>query len=259
MRKLIYQIIEPAKDNIWSKIYDFVMMFMVVVSLIPLTFKEAHHLFDLIEWIAVFIFIGDYVLRLITADLQLKKSVLSFFLYPFTPMAIIDLVSILPSFTLLHGGLRLLKMFRLLRTLKVLRTVKFLRYSKSFEIIVGVFKKQKQVLSAVATLAVAYIMVSALVIYNVEPQTFDTFFDAVYWATVSLTTVGYGDIYPITPVGRVVTMVSSIFGIAIIALPSGVITAGYLSEVNREAAEEAKREAQTAAEAKTQESKADAE
>ena len=71
--------------------------------------------------------------------------------------------------------------------------------------------------------------------------------------------MGYGDIYPVTSVGRVVTMVSSVFGIAIIALPSGVITAGYLSEVNREAAEEAKREAQTAAEAKTQESKADAE
>ena len=239
MRKLLYQIIEPAKDNIWSKVYDFLMMFMVVVSLIPLAFKEVHYLFDLIEWIAVFVFIGDYFLRLITADLKLKKSVFSFFLYPFTPMAIIDLVSILPSFTLLHGGLKLLKMFRLLRALKVLRTVKFLRYSKSFEIIVGVFKKQRQVLSAVATLAVAYILVSALIIYNVEPETFDSFFDAIYWATVSLTTVGYGDIYPVTAVGRVVTMVSSIFGIAIIALPSGVITAGYLSEVNKDAEREA--------------------
>ena len=83
-------------------------------------------------------------------------------------------------------------------------------------------------------MAVAYVLISALVIYNVEPESFDTFFDAIYWATISLTTVGYGDIYPVTTIGRIVTMISSVFGIAIIALPSGVITAGYLEEVNKE-------------------------
>ena len=135
----------------------------------------------------------------------------------------------------LNSSLKLLKVFRLLRTLKVFRAFKFLRYSKSFEIIASVFRKQKRILSAVATTAIAYILVSALVIYNVEPESFDTFFDAIYWATISLTTVGYGDIYPVTTVGRIVTMFSSVFGIAIIALPSGVITAGYLTEINKEA------------------------
>jgi voltage-gated potassium channel len=148
-------------------------------------------------------------------------------------MAVIDLLSILPSITSLNSGFRLLKLFRLLRTLKVLRTFKFLRYSKSFDIISNVFKKQKKVLSVVATMAIAYILVSALLIYNVEPESFNTFFDAVYWATISLTTVGYGDIYPVTTIGRIVTMLSSVFGIAIIALPSGVITAGYLAEINK--------------------------
>jgi len=94
-------------------------------------------------------------------------------------------------------------------------------------------KKEKQALSAVATLAIAYIIISALVIFNVEPDTFDSFFDAVYWTTVSLTTVGYGDIYPTSTVGRIVTMVSSVFGIAIIALPSGIITGGYLNDINK--------------------------
>lgn len=149
-------------------------------------------------------------------------------------MAVIDLLSILPTLTVLNNGFKLLKLFRLLRTLKVLRTFKFLRYSKSFEIISNVFKKQKKVLSAVVTMAVAYVLVSALVIYNIEPESFNTFFDAVYWATISLTTVGYGDIYPVTTIGRLVTMLSSVFGIAIIALPSGVITAGYLAEISKE-------------------------
>ena len=233
MKKKIYQIIEPAEDNILSKIYDIIMMTAIVVSLIPLAFKETSKLFNVVEYVTVSIFIIDYALRLFTADLKLHKSALSYLIYPVTPMAIIDLLSILPSITMLNSGFKLLKLFRLMRALKVFRTLKFLRYSKSFEIIIIVFKKQKRVLSAVATMAVAYVLVSALVIYNVEPESFGNFFDAIYWATVSLTTVGYGDIYPVTTIGRLVTMVSSVLGIAIIALPSGVITAGYLSEVNK--------------------------
>ena len=217
MRKKIYEIIEPAKNNLLSSIYDVFMMAVIVVSLVPLAFKETNTAFTVMEYATVGIFVLDYLLRLWTADLKLKKSAFSFFLYPLTPMALVDLLSILPSLTILNGGLRLLKIFRLLRALKVFRTLKFLRYSKSFEIILNVFKKQKRVLSAVATLAVAYTLISALVIYNVEPESFDNFFEAIYWATVSLTTVGYGDIYPVTTIGRIVTMVSSVFGIAIIA------------------------------------------
>lgn len=235
MRKKVFSVIEPV-DNCskLSNIYDFIMMTTIVISLVPLAFKETNAVFRWIDYITVSIFILDYFLRLITADFKIKKSVVSFFIYPITPMAIIDLVSILPSISVLNNGFRLLKLVRLLRTLKVLRVFKFLRYSKSFDIIASVFKKQKKVLSAVATMAVAYILVSALVIYNVEPESFGTFFDAIYWATISLTTVGYGDIYPVTTIGRIVTMISSAFGIAIIALPSGVITAGYLAEINKE-------------------------
>ena len=234
MRKKLYEIIEPSdgKKRL-SGIYDFFMMAMIVLSIIPLAFKETNTVFQWIDYVTVAIFILDYVLRLATADLKLGKSAVSFFLYPITPMAVIDLLSILPSVSGLNPGLRLLKVFRLLRTFKVLRAFKFLRYSKSFGIIVNVFKKQKKILSAVATMAVAYILISALVIYNIEPDSFTTFFDAIYWATISLTTVGYGDIYPVTTIGRLITMISSVFGTAIIALPAGVITAGYLSEINK--------------------------
>ena len=235
MRKKIFDIIEPANEgNKISSYYDFIMMATIVISIIPLAFKNINIVFQWIDYITVSVFILDYFLRLLTADYKLKKSVVSFFLYPITPMAVIDLLSILPSLTVLNSGFRLLKLFRLLRTLKVFRALKFLRYSRSFDIIINVFKKQKKVLTAVATMAIAYVLVSALVIYNVEPESFNSFFDAIYWATISLTTVGYGDIYPVTTVGRIVTMISSAFGIAIIALPSGVITAGYLAEIDKE-------------------------
>ena len=101
-------------------------------------------------------------------------------------------------------------------------------------IIANVIRKQKTALLAVFSLAVSYILISALVIFNVEPDSFGDYFDAVYWATVSLTTVGYGDIYPVTDAGRIITMLSSILGIAVVALPAGIITAGYMSEIEKD-------------------------
>lgn len=100
------------------------------------------------------------------------------------------------------------------------------------QIILNVFKRQRRALLCVGSLAIAYILLSALVIFNVEPDSFDTFFSAIYWATVSLTTVGYGDIYPITTIGRIVTMISALFGVAIVALPAGIITGGYINEIS---------------------------
>ena len=83
----------------------------------------------------------------------------------------------------------------------------------------------------VSWLAVGYVLTAALLIFNLEPQTFDSFFDAVYWAVVSLTTMGYGDIYPVTTVGRIITILSAFVGVAIVALPAGIITAGYMEEL----------------------------
>lgn len=235
MRKKIFDIIEPASEgNLLSKIYDSFMIFTIIISLLPLAFREENIIFDIIEIYSVTVFVLDYIMRFLTADLKLKRGVASFFILPFTPMAIVDLLSILPSVALFNQALKLLRIFRLLRAIKVLRALKFLRYSKSFVAITNVFRKQKKILLAVAGMAFAYVLISALIIYNVEPQSFETLFDAIYWATISLTTVGYGDIYPVTDFGRVVTMFSSVFGIAIIALPSGVITAGYLAEMNDE-------------------------
>ena len=234
MRMRLYNIIDAGNsDNKLSVIYDTFMMFIIIISLIPLAFKTSNTFFSVIETVSTIVFIIDYLLRLITADHALKtKLPAAVIIYPFTPMAVIDLIVILSSFTFLSNGFRILKILRLSRTLKVFRAAKFLRYSKNLIILIDVLKKEKKALSAVATMATAYIVISALVIFNVEPNSFDNFFDAIYWATVSLTTVGYGDIYPVSTLGRIVTMISSLFGIAIIALPSGIITGGYLNEIN---------------------------
>lgn len=233
MRQRIYEIIEIADDNDKvSRIYDVAMMLTIFFSLMPVAAKSTSGYYGVIDKITTAIFIVDYVLRLITADKKLQRGIASYFIYPLSPMAIIDLLAILPSLIVVNGALRILKIIRLLRTLRVFRVFKAIRYSKSISIIIEVFKKQKESLIVVGALAVGYILVSALVVISVEPETFPTFFDAVYWATVSLTTVGYGDIYAVSTAGKIITMISSIFGIAIVALPAGIITAGYMDELN---------------------------
>lgn len=234
MRKRIYEIIEVAKDNDKiSHIYDIFMIVVILLSLTPLVFKVEPTILFWIDKITVCIFIVDYILRWITADYKYdKKKVFSFVRYPFSFMAIIDLLSILPSVTLLNKGIKAARVIRLLRALRVFRVFKSIRYSRTFEIIGKVLKQSKEQLIAVGLLALGYIVVCAMVIFNVEPNSFKSFFEAIYWATVSLTTVGYGDIYPITTVGRIITMISSIMGIAVVALPAGIITAGYMNELN---------------------------
>lgn len=132
---------------------------------------------------------------------------------------------------MINKGFKVLKTIRLIRTFRVLRIFKSFRYSKNIQIILQVEKNSKKALIAVLYLAIGYIFVCTLIIFNVEPDSFNTFFDAIYWATISLTTVGYGDIYPITTLGRIITMVSSFMGIAIVALPASIITAGYMKEI----------------------------
>ena len=234
MRKRVYEVIEKSENgDKLSAVYDYLMLIAIIVSLIPLFFKHENLGFKIIDKVTVVLFILDYALRLATADIKLKKGWKSFIIYPFTFMAIIDLLSILPSLSLISRGFKALRVLRMIRALRVFRVFKAIRYSKSFEIIGNVLQNSKDSLIAVCILAFGYIIISALIIYNVEPDTFNTFFDALYWATVSLTTVGYGDIYPVSILGRIITMISSIFGIAIVALPAGIITAGYMTEIEK--------------------------
>lgn len=238
MREKIYKIIEPAKaSGRASRVYDYFMMAVIFISLVPLAFKADIPIFRLLNAFAVAVFIIDYALRLLTADYKFgKQSVWSFLRYPFSVWAIIDLVSILPSLLVWHRGFQVL---RVLRAVRVFRVFKALRYSKSFGILARVFKKTKAPLFAVFTLSLAYVLIFALVAFNLEPDTFSSYFEAVYWAVISLTTMGYGDIYPVTTLGRAVTILSSIMGVAVIALPAGIITAGYMGAIEEEKMTEA--------------------
>ena len=231
MRRRIYKIIEiGSREDKLSVFYDHFMILCILCSVIPLCFKETTPVLWWMDKITVCVFIVDYILRFITADYKLKGSGMDPFLkYPFTFFAIIDLVTILSSLTILESSIRA---FRILRLPKCMKTLRFLRYSQGFHLMLRVFHKKKDDLLTVCYLAVGYILVSAIILFQVEPETFQNFFDAVYWSTITLMTVGYGDFYPVTNIGKTVAMLSSFLGVAVFALPTGIITAGYLAELD---------------------------
>ena len=198
-RKVFDLINRDRKGMLASRIYDWYMLVMIIASIIPLMFIEDYPIFGIIEIITVTAFIIDYILRWYTSDIQLKKGWVSYLIYPFTPMAIIDLLSILPGLNLISPEFKLL---RLTRLLKIVRLLKIFRYSDKITIFLRVLSKEKEVLLSVLMLAMFYIFITALIMFNAEPhinpntgdETFHSFFDALYWATVTLTTVGYGDL-----------------------------------------------------------------
>lgn len=230
---------EPRKEGTLFRTYDYLMIVAIIVGTVPLLYREQIRLFWYFDIISGAIYLVDYILRWITCDLRSDKPKWkAFLLYPFTPMAILDLLSILPTFNLLAPAYKLTKAMRLL---KILRFTRIVYYIGPLDIFVSVIKKQWKLLMAVMLVAFFVILITAIVIFQseheIDPVTgeyvFKSFYDAFYWAAITLTTVGYGDLYPVSNLGKTLSIISSLFGIATIALPSSIITAGYMQELNR--------------------------
>lgn len=247
IRKRIYEIVEKDRqhDKI-SALYDRYILILVCLSAVPLLFKIWNQPIFWLDRIVTALFILDYFLRWITADfsprmksLSLRQSMLR---YPVTPMAIIDLLAILPVITTFPAVMQLLpdmpltnyiQVLRIMRVFRCVRFLKTMRYARSFIYIYRAVRRERKLLIMVLMLSMVYSFVSAAVMFSVEPNSFDSFFEALYWAFAMLTTVGYGDIYPVTRAGRLVSMVSSVFGTAVIAMPAGILTAGFMEEINK--------------------------
>ena len=243
-RKWINDLVEPGKGDVLSHVYDGLMLVAIIIGTVPLLFREYRPLFWYFDIISGVIYMVDYLLRWITCDLRSDKPRWkAFLLYPFTPMAILDFLSILPTFEVVSSSYRLAKSARLL---KIFRFSKIVNYIGPLEIFITVIKKQWKPLLAVVLVALFDILITAIIMFQseqeIDPVTgeyiFKTFHDAFYWAAITLTTVGYGDFSPVSDMGKTLSIISSLLGIGVIAMPSSIITAGYMQELNRRLNEE---------------------
>lgn len=244
IKNKIFKIIQPADDsNIPSKIFDLIIIILILintVTIIASTFSlpsSITNIFSIIEFISVVIFSIEYILRLWTSDLLYPEQnaftarIKAFF----SPMAIVDLLAILPFYIpfLLPIDLRIL---RLLRLLRIFRLFKMNRYTSGLSSIGNVLKKKSDQLISSIFVVLLLMIISSVIMYYfenpVQPDTFSNAFSGLWWAIATFTTVGYGDIYPITAAGKIFSAIIALLGIGLVAVPTGIISAGFMENID---------------------------
>jgi len=244
VKKYIFDILDKGEQNgTAERIFDIFILTLIVLNslavLIESTITSAAflHFLSVFEVISVIIFTVEYLLRLWVSDLYYpgKPKWKARIRYAVSGMAIIDLLAILPFYIpfFIPFDLRVLRMLRLFR---LMRLFKANRYTKSMETILKVLKAKSSELISSVIVIVTLMVISSAIMFNVEnpaqPAIFRTILDAMWWASATFTTVGYGDIYPITALGKVLSAIISILGIGLVAIPTGIIASGF-SEVHQ--------------------------
>jgi voltage-gated potassium channel len=240
-RKRLFEIIQIGRrEDVPSKTFDFVIVAVILVNIAVLflgTFSELSRfetLFDTIEIITVAVFIVEYALRIWTADLLYPElprgqAILKFI---FSFNGIVELFTILPFF-FLTGFV----VFRMLRVVRIFHLFRINATYDSFNVITQVlYEKRNQLISSIFIVLV-FMMASSLCMYSVEhpvqPDVFKNAFSGMWWSLSTIFTVGYGDIYPVTALGRCMTVVITILGVGCVAIPTGIISAGFVEHYSR--------------------------
>lgn len=231
------------KVDFISKLFDFILISLISVNIIIL-YMETYEIsytcliiFKIIKQISAIVFTVEYILRIWTSDLlydrdSKSESIIAFILSTF---GIIDLLAILPFYfpTIVPAGILAL---RLLRVVRIMKLFKVNRYYDSLAVIGNVIKNKKNQLLSSLFIIIVMLISSALVLYNVEhkvqPYIFDNAFTSVWFVVSNISTIGYGDIYPITVLGRILSIIITILGIGLVAIPTGIISAGFIEQVS---------------------------
>lgn len=242
IKKIIYEVIEDdVNDTLAHKIFEAVIVSIIVLNVffvILSTYKIENDFLIGFEVFSIIVFSIEFTLRLLTSDIKYPKTnkLNAMRKIIFSPLGIIDILTILPFYLSIFGLFSGFdgRVIRIIRLMRLLRILKLARYVESIRIIITVVKKRKYELIITCLISIFLIIISALLIYEVEriaqPDKFSNFLTSCWWSIATLTTIGYGDVYPITGVGRFLGAFISILGIGFIALPTGIISSGFVEE-----------------------------
>ena len=245
LRKRVWEIVEAAKDgDRASRVFDIfiiVLIFFNVVAVVagsvPAVEKRWGTILDIFETVSVVVFTVEYCCRIWSCTVvhRFKGVIRGRIRYAIQAMPLIDLLAILP-FYLPFIGIDL-RSLRVLRLLRVFRIAKVGRYYSSLGLIKRVFRQKREELLLATAMMGLLLVVSSSVLYYCEngsqPDTFSSIPATMWWAVATLTTVGYGDICPITLAGKICAGIISILGIGMFALPTGILGAGFVEEIQR--------------------------
>lgn len=247
VKQRVYEIISKAENGDHaSALFDWSIMILIALSIITIildSFQSIHEqyspLFQVIEIVTVIVFTLEYILRIWTADLLYPETKHPYLKYCFSFMAMIDLLAILPFYLpFFSADLRFLRMMRLFRLFRLLRVLKLGRYFDALQVIIKVIRTSGPQLIMSVVVCFFVMLFSAIIMYEVEnpvqPDQFPNVLASLWWAICTLTTVGYGDIYPITGVGKFFASIISLVGIGIIAIPTGIIAAGFTQAIRKD-------------------------
>ncbi|MCB0281366.1 MAG: ion transporter [Calditrichaeota bacterium] len=225
-RLRIHEIIFEA-DTRMGKAFDIILIITILLSVIavmldsmPEVRRNYGSILLVLEWSFTILFTIEYVLRLITVGRPLK--------YAGSFYGIVDLLSIIPTyFSLLFPGTQMLVVIRILRVLRIFRVLKLAQYLGEAQMIKQALKASRRKITVFLVTVVTIVIIVGSMMYLIEGEEsgFVSIPHSIYWAIVTLTTVGYGDITPITSLGRILSAIVMILGYAIIAVPTGIVTA----------------------------------
>lgn len=245
-RRKLFELLEPARaGRFGSDVVDRFLIVLIVANVLAVVAESFAGLrtsyavwFDRFELFSVIVFVTEYLLRLWTADFKYPGRSWGGALWRQirSPMAIIDLAAILPFFIPLVIRLDL-RTLRLLRLTRLLRILKINRYTEALALIGRVLKRKSQELLVTVFVTMLLLLLAASVMYYLEtddqPESFPNIISSFWWAVATLTTVGYGDVFPVTPPGRLLAGIIALLGIGIVALPAGILGSGFLEEVQQ--------------------------
>ena len=245
VKSRIFEILETKSEDNFSRIFAIFIVTLISLNVIAVILETVESLsikysnfFIALEVFSIAVFTIEYFLRLwtCTTDKKFENPIIGRIRFAVTPLAIIDLMAFLPFYLPIIFPFDT-RFIRILRLFRLFRAFKMIRYSESLRLMGNVLKaKKEEIVITLIIMTIILIFTSSLVYlveHEAQPQAFSSIPASMWWGIVTLATVGYGDIYPITPLGKFFGAIIAILGIGLFALPTGILASGFVEEIRK--------------------------